>query len=290
MKEINLQTKIQSSWCSGCSNFVILGAVQEVIKELIEKKKLTKKDVVIVTGIGCHGKMFDYLDLSGFYGLHGRVIPTAVGIKLGNSRLTVIGFGGDGDTFAEGIGHFLHACNMNPDIVMLVHDNQVFALTTGQMTPTTEKDYKGPSSPWGKVNEPINPLALALSAGASFVARSTALDKNHLKKIIKKAIFHKGFSFVDILQPCITFHNTIPYLTERIYDLEKEGYTPDNLKVAFQKAREWNYSLAKKARIPLGVFYQETRKTMDESILPTKGPWYTLERKVNYKKIISSFG
>ncbi len=290
MKKINLQTKAQNTWCPGCFNFVILTAVQEVISELIEEKKLAQKDVAIVTGIGCHGKMFDYLNLNGFYGLHGRVIPTAIGIKLGNPKLTVIGFGGDGDTFAEGISHFLHACNMNPDIVMIVHDNQVFALTTGQMTPTTEKDYKGPSLPSGKKTEPINPIALAMSAGASFVARSSAVDKKHLKRTIKEAINHKGFSFVDVLQPCITFHNSASYLSKHIYDLKKKGHNPKDFNKAFQKALEWNYSLDEKLHIPVGVFYKERRKTLEEDFSLPKKPWYLLKRKNNYKRLFSFLG
>ena len=285
MKNLNLQTKAQNTWCPGCFNFVILWAFQEVIRELIKERKLQKKNLVVVTGIGCHGKIYDYLDLNGFYTLHGRVIPTAVGIKLGNPELTVVGFGGDGDTFAEGIAHFLHACNTNPDITMLVHDNQVFALTTGQMTPTTEKEYKGPSSPEGKKTNPINPITLALAAGASFVARSSATHKQHLKRILKEAIVHKGFSFVDILQPCITFHNTAPYLSKRIYDLKKERYNPRNFDLAFQKALEWNYSLDQKSRIPIGIFYKKRRETFEEGFFQLKKPWYQVQRKVNYRKL-----
>lgn len=289
MRELNLSTKAQNTWCPGCYNFVILSAVQEALKELIQKKEIKKENVVAVTGIGCHGKMFDYLNINGFYGLHGRVIPTAVGIKIGNPRLTVIGFGGDGDTFAEGIAHFLHACNSNPDIVMIVHNNQVFALTTGQMTPTTEKEYKGPSSPEGKKTNPINPIALALAAGASFVARSSVFQKDHLKEIIKRAIKHKGFSFVDVLQPCITFHNTSSYLKEKIYNLEEKNHNPDNFEEAFARSLEWNYSLDKKSSIPVGIFWQQKKKTFEEDLCLDSKPWHLIKRNLNYKKFISLF-
>ncbi|MCD6550180.1 2-oxoacid:ferredoxin oxidoreductase subunit beta [bacterium] len=287
MKELNLLTKTQNTWCPGCYNFVILSAVEEALRELIRKKEIRKENIVAVTGIGCHGKIFDYLNVNGFYGLHGRVIPAAVGIKIGNPRLTVIGFGGDGDTFAEGIAHFLHACNTNPDITMVVHDNQVFALTTGQMTPTTEKEYKGPSSPEGKKTNPINPIALALASGASFVARTSVFQKDHLKDILIKAIKHRGFSFVDILQPCITFHNTSSYLKERIYDLEEKNHNPRDFKKAFNRALEWNYSLDEKSSIPIGIFWQEQRKTFEEDLCQNQKPWYLFKRNLNYKKLIS---
>lgn len=287
MKPKDFQTNTPISWCPGCSNFGILSAVKEGLLELVSDKKIKKKDIVAVTGIGCHGKMYDYLETNGFYGLHGRVIPTAWGIKLGNPELTVIGFGGDGDTFAEGISHFVHACHTNPDITMVVHNNQVFALTTGQMTPTTEKGFRGPSTPQGKKTRALNPLTLALVSGASFVSRSFALDKDHLKRIFKQAITHKGFSLIEVLQPCIIYHNPSSFLKENIYDLGSEkDFDSKNFEQALRKSGEWNYSLDKKADIPVGIFYQEKRKTLEEN-LSLKKPAYKKERKINLKKIIS---
>lgn len=257
MKLEDFQTKTEITWCPGCTNFGILQAVKEALFELVSQKKIKKENIVIVTGIGCHGKIFDYLNLNGFYTLHGRVIPTAIGIKLANQKLTVLGFGGDGDTFAEGISHFVHACNANFDITLIVHENQTFALTTGQMTPTTEKGFKGPSTPFGKKTKPLNPISLALISGASFVARSFALEKDHLKEILKEAIFHKGFSFVEVLQPCITFHNTTEFFKKNIYDLKEREHNFRNFKKALEKSFEWKYSFDKNYKVPIGVFYKK---------------------------------
>ena len=180
MKKETLLTKEKNTWCPGCTNFGVLQAAGQAIAELGLAKK-----TAIVTGIGCHAKIYDYLNLKAFYGLHGRVLPIAFGIKLGNPDLSVIGFGGDGDTYAEGMEHFIHNCRYNADLTMLVHNNQVFSLTTGQFTPTTEKGFKGSSSPLGLNEPPLNPLVLALAAGATFVARGYALQTSHLKDLIK---------------------------------------------------------------------------------------------------------
>lgn len=289
MKKEDFQTKAEITWCPGCLNFSILTAVKGALFELVLEKKIRKEDIVTVAGIGCHGKIYDYLNLSGFYALHGRMIPTALGIKLGNPELTVLGFGGDGDTFAEGISHFIHTCNANPNLTVVVHDNQTFALTTGQMTPTTEEGYRGPSSPSGKKTKPLNPISLALISGASFVARSSAFRNDHLKKIIKEAIEHKGFSFVDVLEPCVTFHNSTSYLLENVYELEKKEYDSKDFKKALNKSFEWDYSFAKKSKIPIGIFYKEERETLEETFPQLKKPWYLFEReKEEWKRITSS--
>src|SRR3989344_6617795 len=139
MEPKDLNTKEENTWCPGCPNFVILETVKKALAELTNEGKIQIKDTAVVTGIGCHAKIFDYLNINSFYGLHGRVLPLALGIKLGNPNLTVLGFGGDGDTYAEGLEHFIHNCRYNADLTMLAHNNQVFSLTTGQFTPTTEK-------------------------------------------------------------------------------------------------------------------------------------------------------
>lgn len=286
MKKEDFITKAQNTWCPGCLNFGILTAVKEALFELVSEKKIKKENIAMVTGIGCHGKMYDYLNLNGFYSLHGRMIPTALGIKLGNPKLTVLGFGGDGDTFAEGVSHFVHTCNANPNLTAIVHDNQIFALTTGQMTPTTEKGYKGPSSPSGKKTKPLNPISLALISGASFVARSSAFKKDHLKKVIQAAIKHKGFSFVDVLKPCITFHNSSSYLLKHAYEFKHDYKDFDK---ALEKSFEWDYSLDEKAKIPIGIFYKVERETLEETFSQFKKPWYLLKReKEQWKKVTSS--
>jgi 2-oxoglutarate ferredoxin oxidoreductase subunit beta len=284
MKPEDLKTKEEITWCPGCSNFGILKAFQGAIAELD-----LAKSTAIVTGIGCHAKIYDYIDLKGFYGIHGRVLPICLGIKLGNPQMTVVGFGGDGDTYAEGMEHFIHNCRYNADLTMLVHNNQVFSLTTGQATPTSERGFKDGSTPLGVAEKPLNPIVLALEAGASFVARGYALDVLHLKNLFKQAITHKGFSFVDILQPCIIFHKySVPYLNKNVYKIE-ETHDVKNFDHALEKAREWGYSYEKDQRVPVGVFYQRKLPTFESQWPQLKQPWCTLDRKIDWSNIIREF-
>ncbi len=283
MKIEDLGTKIENTWCPGCLNHGILLAAKKAIIELVNEKKIKRENVVTVTGIGCHAKIYDYLDLSGFYGLHGRVLPVGLGMKIGNPGLTVIGFGGDGDTYAEGVAHFVHACRYNADLTMIVHNNQVFALTTGQATPTTEEGFAGRSTPSGIKEPPLNPIALALVSGASFVARGSASEVEHLKEIIKKAVLHQGFAFIDVLQPCLAYHDTTQFFKKHCYKLEKDSYP---FTEALEKALEWDYSLDQKAKIPLGIFYQEKRPIF-EAQRPVGQPFWRVERKPDWQKIIT---
>ena len=162
----SLGTSTKNTWCPGCFNFQVLAGV----KNVLEKTKNPKKNFAIVTGIGCHAKIFDYLNLNGINSLHGRVLPTCLGLKVGNPNLNVIGFSGDGDAYAEGISHLIHAARYNSDFAYFVHNNQVFALTIGQPTPTTELGFKDKTTPQGVKVKPMNPIALMLASGASFVA------------------------------------------------------------------------------------------------------------------------
>lgn len=284
MKPEDLSTKEKNTWCPGCPNFSILQAAKESIAELGLAEK-----TAIVTGIGCHAKIYDYLNLKGFYGLHGRVLPIAFGIKLANPDLTVVGFGGDGDSYAEGMEHFIHNCRHNADLTMLIHNNQVFSLTTGQFTPTTEQGFKGASNPLGVAETPINPLVLAMGAGATFVARGYALDVPHLKDLIKKAVNHKGFSFVDILQPCIMYHkHSVPYLSKNVYKID-ESHKTDDFNLALEKAKEWDYSYEKDVKVPIGLFYQTSLPVFQSQWSQLKQPWYKVDRKINLSKIIGEF-
>lgn len=287
MNAKKIDTKEKITWCPGCPNFFILEAVKETIAELVNKNKIKIKNTVIATGIGCHGKIFDYLNLNGFYCLHGRLLPTALGIKLSNPDLTVFGFGGDGDTYSEGIEHFIHACRNNVDLKMIVHDNQVFALTVGQATPTSEKGFVGSTNPFGVKENPLNPLVTALVNGASFVARGYALNKEHLKKLIFQAALHKGFAFIDVLQPCIVFHNTIPYFQKNIYKLDK-NYNPVDFDSAMKKAKEWDYCFSKDSKIPIGIFYQVEKPVFNEDF-PQKKVWYKKDRKINWENLTKNF-
>ncbi|MFA5071721.1 MAG: thiamine pyrophosphate-dependent enzyme [Candidatus Pacearchaeota archaeon] len=255
----NLDTGKIPTWCPGCFNFQILTGIKNAIEREIRNGK-KKEDFAIVTGIGCHGKMFDYVNLNGINTLHGRVLPTCLGMKVGNPNLTVLGFSGDGDAYAEGMEHTIHAARFNADIKYFVHNNQVFALTVGQPTPTTEIGFKDKTTPMGVKFPPINPIKLMLSAGATFVARVYA-NSEQIEYIFREAMRHKGFAFVEILQPCIVFHNDKGY-AEKTYSLEDVKHDRTNFQQAMKRAEEFNYSDVEK--IPLGIFYQTQRKILEE--------------------------
>jgi len=288
MKPQYFDTKEEITWCPGCSNFGILQALKEAAAELVNEGKIKAQNITTVTGIGCSSKIYDYINSNGFYGIHGRVLPVCLGIKVANPKLTVVGFGGDGDTYAEGISHFVHACRYNADLTMIVHNNQVFSLTTGQATPTSEKGFADGSTPLGVKEIPLNPIALALVSGASFVARGYAQDIPHLKNLMKQAISHKGFAFVDVLQPCLIFHNVIPFFRKHIYKLDKK-HTVSNFKKALAKAQEWDYCLSENSKVPIGIFYKKKRPIFEDQWPQLKKPWYKIERKINWKQITLEF-
>lgn len=253
----NLQTSAKITWCPGCSNFGILEATKRAISELIERG-IEKEKFVLTSGIGCHGKIVDYLNLNSFYGLHGRSLPLAEGIKLANPELKVICFVGDGDIYNEGISHLIHAAKRNSDITVLVHDNRNFALTVSQFTATSPKGFKGSSTPEGSIEEPLNPLHLVFSSGATFLARGYALDVEHLKNLIVEGVLHEGFSFLEILQPCISFFDQREFFEQRIYKIE----TPTEKEEALKKILEWDYSNGEK--IPIGIFWKEEKISFEK--------------------------
>ncbi|MBN1151722.1 MAG: 2-oxoacid:ferredoxin oxidoreductase subunit beta [Dehalococcoidia bacterium] len=229
----DLATYAENTWCTGCGNFGILNAFKKAVRRL-EAEGVQRRDIAIVTGIGCHGKIFDYLSLSGFYSLHGRSVATAQGIKLANPRLKVVVFAGDGDAYGEGIAHVLFAAKRNADITVIVHNNGTYGLTTGQATPTSGRGFQGPSTPRGSVEEPLNPLAVMLSAGATFVARGYPMKLDHLADLMVGAIRHEGFSLLDVLQPCVTFNNTYDLYNSTVTELE---VVPSSLEDALGAAR-----------------------------------------------------
>ena len=235
-----MNTDTINTWCPGCGAFSIESSSKQVLKELINEGKIKKENTVTLAGIGCHGKMLDYLDLNSFYSLHGRVIPPATGIKVANPKLTVIGFQGDGDAYGEGISHLIFAAKRNSDITILINNNQVYGLTAGQVTPTSPENFVGKSTPKGSIERPLNPIELCIASGATFVARAFSGDPNQLKQIIKEAILHKGFSIVDIMMPCVSFRNTFQVYKEKGYYLE--DHDPTDYELALKKAREWGYS------------------------------------------------
>ena len=251
----NINTKIIPTWCPGCFNFQILAGVKNVLAR-------QKGEFAISTGIGCASKIFDYINLPGLNGLHGRVVPACLGMKVGNPNLNVIGFAGDGDAYAEGIEHLIHAARYNSDFTYIVHNNQVFALTVGEPTPTTEIGYSDKTTPLGVKIPPLNPIKVMLAAGASFVARVFA-DVNQVTWVLEEAIKHKGFSFIEIIQPCIIFHPDSDY-KKHTYSLQETKHDKTNWKAAMEKAGEFDYNKPT-GKIPLGIFYQENRETLEDN-------------------------
>jgi len=263
-KEIQLDTEAKNTWCPGCGNFGIMSALKSSISSLVEGG-LKKENLVLVSGIGCGSKIIDYMNINTLSALHGRPIASAQGVKLGNPELTVIVSTGDGGAYNEGISHLIHAAKRNIDITVLVHDNRLFALTTGQFTATSPEGFKGRSTPEGNVEEPFDPLELMIASGATFIARGYALRNSHLQDLIKKAVNHKGFSFVEILQPCITFFNAIEFYNQRVYEMKS---VPGSKDEALLKIKEWNYENKEDdEKIPLGVFYDINKPAYEKEAL-----------------------
>lgn len=254
----SVATTTKNTWCPGCPNHMILAGVKRFLEDEINSGK-SRDDFAIVSGIGCHAKIFDYLNINGLNSLHGRVLPTCLGLKVGNPNLNVIGFSGDGDAYAEGMAHTVHAARYNVDMTYLVHNNQVFALTLGEPTPTTQIGFKDKTTPFGVNLYPLNPLKLMLAAGATFVARVFA-DVNQVTEILKEAQKHKGFSFVEIIQPCIVFHPDVGY-KEKVYPLES-SHDETSFEEAWRKADEFDYNSP--IRIPIGIFYQKESESFED--------------------------
>lgn len=252
-------TQVAPTWCPGCGNFAILGSIKAALAQL----NLGPHQVVFVYDVGCSGNMADFVYAYGFHSLHGRALPPAAGIKLGNHQLKVMAVIGDGGCYGEGVGHFLSLSRGNHDITVLAHDNFLYSLTTGQKSPTTPMGQITPSTPYGVTDEPFNPLLNALINSASFVARGFAGDIGGLTKLIVAANQHVGFSFIDILQPCPTFNKTRPYnwYREHIYDLAQAGHDSSNLQEAIRLAQETD-------RFGVGIFYQAKRPAFHQNYLP----------------------
>ncbi len=259
-----LKTTTTNTWCPGCGNFAVLNGVLSLFSDLINEGT-PKENIVIASGIGCHGKIVDYIGLNSFYSIHGRTVPTLEGIKLANPELTVVGFVGDGDTYGEGLAHLIFAAKRNIDISVFVHNNEVYALTTGQYSPTTAKGLPRKSTPRGTLEEPLNPIALMIASGATFVARAFVGDMRHLKTVLRAAIDHPGFSVVDILQPSFVFNNTYKLYRENCYKLEDSGHDPANYEAAVHRAHEWVTGMS--GKVPAGIFYQTKKPTFNELIL-----------------------
>ena len=276
MSQINLATSAKNTWCPGCGNFAILNAVKLALTEL-NAEGLPLENIALVSGIGCHAKIVDYLNVNSFYSIHGRVTPAAEGIKIANPKIKVIGFAGDGDAYGEGIEHLLFAAKRNIDITMIIHNNRVYGLTTGQYTPTSPLGFKGRSTPAGTKELPINPLELMLASGATFIARGLSRNIALLKDIFKKAILHEGFALVDVLQVCFTYMNLYEYYDKRVYALE--NHNSGDYSSALSKMREWDYN--NDSPIATGIFYEYKSNTFEKGFLTEKIETSERKRKIN---------
>jgi 2-oxoglutarate ferredoxin oxidoreductase subunit beta len=244
------------TWCPGCGDYGVVAAVEMAVKKL----QLPSHNVVIVSGIGCSSNLPHFLTSYGFHAIHGRSIPVAEGVRWGNHELTVIATGGDGDGFGIGCGHFVHAMRRNVNMTYVTMDNQIYGLTTGQASPTSMMGQKTKSTPFGVIENPIDPIAIALASGATYVARGFSGDVKHMADLIAGGIAHKGFALVDALSPCVTYNkiNTFDYFRQRVYKLESSGHDPTNLLKAYERAIEWG------DKIPIGLFYKTDKPTYED--------------------------
>ena len=245
----DLKGKVDPDWCPGCGDYGVLAAVQKAQVDL----QIPNYMVATVSGIGCSSNFPGFINTYGMHTLHGRSLPVATGLKLANPELTVLVTGGDGDGFGIGAGHFVHAMRRNVNLTYMVLDNQIYGLTTGQTSPTSRIGMKTKSNPYGNGDTPVNPITLALAAGATFVGRGFSGDQKHLTELIKQAIQHKGFSLLDIFSPCVTYNhdNTFQWFRPRVKRLEDNpSYDPHNWIAAMEKATVWG------EEIPIGKFYE----------------------------------
>ncbi len=271
------------TWCPGCGDFGIWTALKQALVELA----LEPHQVVVVFGIGCSGNQANFVRAYGFHGLHGRALPLATGVSLANHGVTTIVVGGDGDGYGEGLSHFLHTIRANPNITYLVHDNQVYGLTKGQTSPTSVQGFKTDSTPSGSIEEPINPIALALAADCGYVARGFAGDVKHLQQLIVGGVKHNGFSLIDVFQPCVTFNhlNTFSWFFQKVVKLDTLGHDPSNRSAAWEKA------INPGDKFPIGLFFQQAKPSYQDRLPQLKeGPLVrrSIER-IDLTKLFSTF-
>ncbi|TDF98149.1 2-oxoacid:ferredoxin oxidoreductase subunit beta [Paenibacillus piri] len=256
----DFRNNIKPNWCPGCGDFSIQAAIQRAAASV----GLEPEQLGVVSGIGCSGRISGYINAYGFHGVHGRSLPIAQGLKMANRELTVLAAGGDGDGFAIGMGHTVHAIRRNIDITYIVMDNQIYGLTKGQTSPRSSEGFKTKSTPAGSIESALSPLEVALAAGATFVAQSFSSNLKQLTALIEAGMKHKGFSFINVFSPCVTFNkvNTYDWFKENIVDLEETpDYDPSNRVMAMTKIMETNGLLT-------GLIYQNTSKTSYENLVP----------------------
>lgn len=271
------------TWCPGCGDWAISLSIKKAFTEL----GLEPSDVFAVFDIGCSGNMNDVLNVYAMHSLHGRSIPPAIGMKLANHKMNVVVIGGDGGVFGEGGNHFLHACRGNHDITVIVHDNTVYGLTTGQVAPTARKGFVSKSTPEGIIEAAVNPLTFAITSGATFVAQAFAGDALQVTELIKQGMHHKGLSFINVLQPCVSFNhvNTYQYYYDHIYRLPKE-YDAGSYEKAVLETFNMNQE-----KFPLGILYQSFQPAYHEQVKELSPEQTLIERPMyeNWRELLEEF-
>jgi len=252
------ESDYENQWCPGCGNFGILTAMKDALVGL----GLAPEEVLVISGIGQAAKTPHFLKCNTFHGLHGRALAVATGAMLANHRMKILVNSGDGDCYGEGGNHFMHAIRRNLDVTLLVHNNKVYGLTKGQASPTADPGMVTRMQPQGVTSESFNPLAVAVSLGAGFVARGFAGNSDHLSKLIQAGMRHSGFSLIDILQPCVSFNtvNTYDWYKKRVYDLNAAGHRTDDFSAAITASREWG------DKIPIGIFHQTEKPVFTDQM------------------------
>jgi 2-oxoglutarate ferredoxin oxidoreductase subunit beta len=259
--------KVDPDWCPGCGDFSVLASLQQALAEL----GIAPHEAVVISGIGCSSNLPGYIGTYGMHTLHGRALAVATGVALANHNLKVIATGGDGDGYGIGGNHFVHTMRRNVDLTYIVMDNQIYGLTTGQCSPTSVKGMKTKSTPFGNVENPINPIPMAIVGGATYVARGFSGNQKHLVELIKGGIQHKGFALIDVFSPCVTYNkdNTYQWFRPRVKPLEDAGHDPTNFHAAMEQALKWG------DEIPIGLFWKRTGvPSLDqlEPVLAEAGP------------------
>jgi 2-oxoglutarate/2-oxoacid ferredoxin oxidoreductase subunit beta len=247
-----LKTEAPITWCPGCGNFEILHSLMAVLEEL-HSDGLDLDKVVLLSGVGNHAKIVDYININSFNTIHGRALPPATAVKLADPNTKVICFVGDGDSYAEGLEHLLFAAKRNVDMTVVVHDNRTYGLATGQFTPTSQQSFKGGTMPEGAKEGPFNPLSLMLASGATFIARGYPVKKQHFRSLLKDAISHRGFSFIDTLQVCVTFNNLYESYNNNV--VETEAISLKDAVEAQKIIESWDYE-STDGPIAIGKFFE----------------------------------
>jgi 2-oxoglutarate ferredoxin oxidoreductase subunit beta len=282
----DFRNNVKPNWCPGCGDFSVQAAIQRAAANV----GLEPENLAVISGIGCSGRISGYINSYGVHGIHGRALPIAQGVKMANRDLTVIASGGDGDGFAIGMGHTVHAIRRNIDITYIVMDNQIYGLTKGQTSPRSAVGFKTKSTPEGSIEQAISPMEMALTAGATFVAQSFSTDLKELTAIIEAGMKHKGFSLINVFSPCVTYNkvNTYDWFKENLTKLSSiENYDSSNREVAMQ-------TLMKHKSLVTGLIYQNTEQPSYQELLTSysKSPLAKADLKMDeayFDKLVSEF-